>query len=291
MKQEYAPKTIQAVLFTVKQVFKWGWRKGFLRDYQLASVSFPKAKSSPQPCFTTEQVEGLIEAGSREQKLAFALMAYAGLRIGEVEQLRWEDVRCREGKPTMIHIRRGGSAGTTKDKDERFVPVHPRIGELLGEPQKAGTVLKTIGERILLKRLKELCKTCGFDDPQQFKLHSFRHHFASLCANHGVAHRKALAWLGHSSSDMLDLYYHLHDDDSEQAMMALAGHSPGGRSAGEPGARFEGSLRAVGQSRIESSLQAPENQELATSLSTASERGGFEPPVRLPAHTLSKRAP
>ena len=35
--------------------------------------------------------------------------------------------------------------------------------------------------------------------------------FASLCANHRVAHRKALAWLGHSSSEMLDLYYHLHD--------------------------------------------------------------------------------
>jgi len=52
--------------------------------------------------------------------------------------------------------------------------------------------------------------------------HSLRHHLASLCANHGVAYRKALASLGHNSSDMLDLYYHLHDEDSDHAVCELA---------------------------------------------------------------------
>ena len=28
--------------------------------------------------------------------------------------------------------------------------------------------------------------------------------------------------MGHSSSQMLDLYYHLHDDDSQKTMMELA---------------------------------------------------------------------
>ncbi len=37
-----------------------------------------------------------------------------------------------------------------------------------------------------------------------------------------VAHRKALAWLGHSSSEILDPYYHLHDADSQSAMQSLA---------------------------------------------------------------------
>jgi integrase len=55
-----------------------------------------------------------------------------------------------------------------------------------------------------------------------FKLYSFRHHFASMCANPHVAYRKALAWLGHSSSDMLELYSHLYDEESEEAMRVLA---------------------------------------------------------------------
>ena len=47
-----------------------------------------------------------------------------------------------------------------------------------------------------------------------------------MCSNHGVAHRKVLAWLGHSSSEMLDLYYHLHDEDSQRTMMDLAQSHP-----------------------------------------------------------------
>jgi integrase len=82
----------------------------------------------------------------------------------------------------------------------------------------------------LLQRLKKLCDECEFENPRQYKLHSFRHHFASLCANHHLAHRKALAWLGHSSSEMLDLYYHLHDEDSQQAMRELAKSGAGASS-------------------------------------------------------------
>ncbi len=256
-----------------------------------AAASLPKAKAKPQPCFTTVQVDALIEAANGEVKTAFALMSYAGLRIGEVEQLRWEDVRLKDGKPTMLHIRRGGSNGTTKDKDERFVPVHPRIADLLGKPKKSGPVFSTIRERTLLARLKDLCKACQFDKPREFKLHSFRHHFASLCANHGVAHRKALAWLGHSSSDMLDLYYHLHDDDSQQAMVALAGgngprinrdagalNSPKSETIGDADSRFEGSLRAVGQSTIKKLSQVREFQDFVNCLQDETEREGFNLP-------------
>ncbi len=206
-----------------KQTFKWAWRQRMLRDYRLAGATFPKARARPQPCFTSFHVDRLIEVAEGEEKAAFALLGYAGLRIGEAEQLQWQDMHTDSGRLTMIHVCRGGSNGTTKDKDDRFVPVHPKIATLLEPIRKpTGCIFKTITERRLLKRLKQLCKGCEFEHPYQYKLYSFRHHFASLCANHRVAHRKALAWLGHSSSEMLDLYYHLHDEDSQHAMMELA---------------------------------------------------------------------
>ena len=112
----------------------------------------------------------------------------------------------------------------TKDKDDRFVPIHPKVEEQLNKLKQAkGLLLPSINERRLLGRVKILCTECGFENPRQYKPHTFRHHFASICANHGVAHRKALAWLGHSNSEMLDLYYHLHDEDSLQTMAELAG--------------------------------------------------------------------
>ena len=281
--QGYAAKTVQGALVLAKQVFKWAWRQRLLPDYRLAAATFPKAKAAPQPCFTSEQVDRLIEAASGEEKLAFALMGYAGLRIGEVEQLRWEDIHWQSGELAMLHVRRGGSGGRPKDRDERFVPVHPKIAPLLAPARKSGPVVHTIAERGLLGRLKELCGVCEFDKPDQYKLHSFRHHFASLCANHRVAYRKALAWLGHSSSEMLDLYYHLHDEDSRQAMAALAGGEE--LEKGPPAAPpFEGNLRATGQSAIEKTAQAPDIQELVECLTGTTERVGFEPTVHQKVH-------
>jgi integrase len=126
----YADKTIQGAIVLAKQVFKWAWRQQILRTYRLEAASFPKAKARPQPCFTTAQVDILINKGQSEEKLAFALMGYAGLRIGEVEQLHTEDIIAQSNQYTMIHVRRGGSNGTTKDRDDRFVPIHPRIARV-----------------------------------------------------------------------------------------------------------------------------------------------------------------
>jgi site-specific recombinase XerD len=276
--QGYADKTVQGAIVVAKQVFKWAWRRGMLRTYALAGATFPKAKSAPQPCFTSEQVDQLIEVAVGEERAAFALMGYAGLRIGEVEQLRWEDVHMQGGRAVMLHICRGGSNGTTKDRDDRFVPAHPIVTRQLAELRAGrGKIFREICERRLLKRLKDLCEDRGFETPRSFKLHSFRHHFASLCANNRVAHRKALAWLGHSSSNMLDLYYHLHDEDSLATMQALAMASETDQGSASPGGSFEGNLRAMGQSTIEKMTQAPEITGLVEALSNVTERVGFEP--------------
>jgi hypothetical protein len=80
---------------------------------------------------------------------------------------------------------------------------------------------------------------------------------------------------------MLDLYYHLHDEDSQQAMMELAKSD----LLDTKKVAFEGNLRAKGQSKIEKTLQVPQVQELVACLSGITERGGFEPPVRAYTHT------
>jgi integrase len=55
--------------------------------------------------------------------------------------------------------------------------------------------------------LKNLCKECGFENPQQYKLHTFRHFFASYCAQHNLSYKYILEWMGHSSSAILDIYF------------------------------------------------------------------------------------
>ena len=119
---------------------------------------------------------------------------------------------------------------------------------------------------------------------------TFRHHLASLCASRHVAYRKALAWLGHSSSQMLDRYYHLHDEDSQQAMMALASSPDEDDPESDPEEfRSEDILRTFGQSTIEKEPQVLQPRALAEGPKRMAERQGFEPWVPLRVHTLSKR--
>ena len=131
VKQDYQPKTVYAALTVCKQVFKWGHAEGRLKEYRLINTKLAEAKAKPQPCFTTEQVEKLINATAGIEQAVIGTLAYAGLRIGEAEQMLWQDVRLGENGAGMFHVRLGGSNGTTKDKDARFVPIHPRIRPLI----------------------------------------------------------------------------------------------------------------------------------------------------------------
>lgn len=228
----YSGKTILTAMTVALQLFKWGWRSGLIPEYHLAAARLPWGRPKAQPCFTTEQVEALLERTDGNIHAAIALGAYAGLRAGEMIQLRWIDVRFDRGNLGVLHIQRGGSAGTTKDKEPRFIPIHPRVREALDRLERSDAlVLPGLSDRTLLGQIKRLCREFGFDS--RLKTHSLRHHFASHCAaNPRVPYRMALAWMGHSSSQVLDLYFHLHDDDSENAMQSLADHRAFDRNRG-----------------------------------------------------------
>ena len=71
-----------------------------------------------------------------------------------------------------------------------------------------------------------------------------------------------------------------HDEDSQHAMVALANSSVVDGRFGSQYSTFEGNLRAMGQSKMEKTLQVPQMQELANTLSSITERPGFEPGVR-----------
>ena len=78
---------------------------------------------------------------------------------------------------------------------------------------------------------------------------------------------------------MLDLYYHLHDEDSQRAMEALATSTGATGLDGREDSPSEGTMRTMGQAKIEKTLQVPEVQGLVECLSDVTERAGFEPAV------------
>jgi integrase len=228
-------KTRYDRLIVVKQLFKWAAGTKLLNGNPLESAPLiDRPSPGPQPCFRPEQVARLLEHASGQDQAVFATMAYAGLRFGEVRDLQWDDVLLDDGTCGVIVVRRGGWNDRPKRGRVRRLPVHPQLRPILQSlPRVADTVFVdaasrdgTLIERKLLYSLKELCRSCGFANPQQYKLHTLRHTFASMCARTNVAYKYALAWMGHCSSEVLDLYYTMFDETAEAAIRTIRYAAP-----------------------------------------------------------------
>lgn len=226
-------KTQYDRLIIIKQLFRWAAKFKMIGANPVENLQLRKPSPTPQPCFAPEQVSVLLEKASADERPIFATMAYAGLRFGEVRDLRWTDLLFEQAKGFLV-VQRGGSRDSTKSGRSRRIPMHPTLRQLLEELPRLDDRVFTrtrgtdddvtrapIVERELLMSLKSLCRTCGFTHPTQYKLHTFRHTFVSMCARNSVSYKYALEWVGHVSSDILDLYYTMFDDTAATAMSTI----------------------------------------------------------------------
>ena len=233
--QKLAPKTVVDRLTVVKQVFKFAEKEQLVLKNPVAGASVPEAPATVQPCFLPEQVGALIAAADIFMKVVIAILAFTGMRVGELRDLRWSDILFDQGATGFIVVQRGGSNGTTKSRRIRRIPIHPELRKVLNDlPRTSERVItalpcpkypnggQPINDRTILKRLKKLCRKCKFPNPDSFKTHSLRHAFCSMCARNNVSYKYALEWMGHRDSEILDLYYRMFDETAEIAMKTIA---------------------------------------------------------------------
>jgi integrase len=226
----FSDKTRYDRLLVIKQAFKWAARNNLVAHNPIRDAELiPRPSLNPQPCFGPAQVARLLEAAKGQSKAIFSLMAYAGLRFGEVRDLQWDDILWDPDRVGFLWIQRGGANGKTKRGRHRRIPIHPELAVILRALPCNGDRLfhdhaaagSLIQERKLLMELKDLCERRNLPCPRQYKLHTFRHTFASMCARTNIAYKYALCWLGHRRSDVLDLYYEMFDDTAAEAIQTI----------------------------------------------------------------------
>ncbi|HLL89627.1 MAG TPA: site-specific integrase [Tepidisphaeraceae bacterium] len=238
-KDGMSPKTVADRMMIVRQLLKWASEKAkpqkLLPLNPIAGEPLQEEKSKPQPCFTPEQVKLLLDNADPLLKPVFAVMAYTGLRFGEVRDLMWDHVQLRASGGT-IRVYGGGTGGRgPKDGEYRTVPVNGELAAILAAVQREqervfshpptpkwphGT--RPLDQTQLLKALKRLCKEVGFPDWKRYKLHTFRHGFASMCARLNLPQKYILDWMGHSESEILDMYITLHDETAQRAINQIS---------------------------------------------------------------------
>lgn len=159
------------------------------------------------------------------------MLAFTGMRAGELERLRPEDVDLAKG---WVHIRSREGA-ETKTRESRKVPIHARLRAVLATlPKTSRPWLFTAapsrkfpegGNHINVKRLNEqfkrLAARLGMPVGREsgFVVHSLRHFFETFTVNAGIPQRAIDTWLGHrSDKSMAAHYYKLSDGESQSFM-------------------------------------------------------------------------
>jgi integrase len=231
--QGHAPRTLDHESVVVKQFLRWCCRRHWLSTHPLADVKLGKPVMEPRGGPSLEQVNAGLEAARSTRRLQYALLAFTGMRSGECQRLRPEDVDL-SGNRIHVASREGAE---TKTRRSRKVPIHARLRALLGTiPRTDRPWFFTANPSnrypegdhwINPKKLKEdfvkLVTRLGIPagrDGGGFTIHSLRHFFETHCVNAGIPQRVIDTWLGHGSDQsMAAKYYRLRDEDS-QAFMA-----------------------------------------------------------------------
>lgn len=216
-----SPKTVKdSDLAGLKAVFSWAVRNQKMPDNPAAGITI-KVRKLPRlrsKGFTDAEAQAILHAaashkrGQERPKTAAAkrwvpwLCAYTGARVGEIVQLRRQDIRCEEGRWIMTIT---PEAGTVKDKQAREVPLHDHLveqgfadfvtaaseGYLFLYPSSDGDVLGPL--QGVKNRLTEFVREV-VSDKNVAPNHGWRHRFKSVGHEVGVAERVLDAICGHA---------------------------------------------------------------------------------------------
>ena len=120
--------------------------------------------ATEQPSFTPEQIAMILgDADPLHEGAMFAVMAYAGLRFGEVRDLHWSSVVFDPDGSGMLVIRRGGSRDFTKNKKVRRIPIHRDLRPFLEAlPRTHARVFTARQVRNIQKEVVPLAGTSSF---------------------------------------------------------------------------------------------------------------------------------
>lgn len=220
----------------IKVFLNWCVSRHYLLTNPLAGIKIAKPVVKVRPAPTLAQVQQILAASAPQRRVMFTVLAFAGMRSGELRQLRREDVDLEGGWFRIV----SRSDARTKTQTSRQVPMHPVLQDLLRAlPPPSGPWFfcaepsgkyphgdhwistKKLNEAFL-GRLQAVGLPAGRDVEGGYTIHSLRHFTETHCVNAGIPQRVVDAWLGHKSDrSMASIYYHLSDAQSQQFMRGL----------------------------------------------------------------------
>ena len=237
---------VRGLMFTI---FKLAMENDFIPKNPIQSSVKQKGEEHKEKYVPSIFVQNrLIQ--SLKQDLYFNMYALAlqtGLRTGELQSLKWEDINFEEGylevKRTLSRLKEEGHRIETTPKTKtslRRVPLTAEAIRILQNQKKKRKKIKNCcfqcrdyvfvtntGHYVAASRLNEVLNTtCNKLDIPHMSMHSLRHTFATRCIEAGMKPKALQKILGHSNiQTTMDLYVHATEEEIMKEIQKLTNYA------------------------------------------------------------------
>jgi integrase len=228
--------TIRNVLMPLRAIYRRAISRGVLSVNPTTGLELPSVQGSRDRIASPEEAAALIAALAERDQALWATAFYAGLRAGEIQGLRWEDVGKDKIRVERAYDPKAAQFVEPKSKaGRRSVPLPAVLRGFLLEHQmrqgrRDGLVFGRDAEhpftasnvwrraRTAWKSMNAERVKLGLEPLEPIGLHEARHTFASLMIAAGVNAKSLSTYMGHSSITITyDRYGHLMPGNEDEA--------------------------------------------------------------------------
>lgn len=218
--QKVSKNTANAYIKPYVAVAKDLWQQGIIKKDPLHGIKFKTQAKNQAPSLTEEELQIAFNTKPRpaDQQLvnAFLFSCLTGLRLSDIQELRWENLRQTTAGDHFLYIK------MVKTEEPITIWLSDQAIELMGEPQPLNHRVfpQVNGSSAQYQKLQYWMRIdCKIN--KLITWHSGRHTFAYRYLRHHKNPVTLMHLLGHKNIETTQIYFNYKDEDSRLELINM----------------------------------------------------------------------
>ncbi len=229
--------TVRNAVMPLRAIFRRAVQRDVVQVNPTEGVTLPAVEGTRDRVASPDEAADLIAALPAEDQPVWATAMYAGLRLGELQALRWENIDLDGGllRVEWSWDKKAGPVAPKSKAGRRVVPIPKALsGYLTNQYELAEdrsglafgrSATRPFSDSALRSRATRIWSDAGM---LPIGFHEARHTYASLMIAAGVNSKALTTYMGHRSiTTTLDRYGHLFPGSEGEAVALLDAYLDG----------------------------------------------------------------